>query len=124
MLRKIKDLVHPPKPTKLPYGLKDSEYSKLKELVSHPHWKDYTSLLDTLATFLTEDMLSSSTTEAVMFYRSYIIGIRRAGTIVDEIIQNKEATDARSRPDPGRMARTAGERRNATYGTPFWDSSG
>lgn len=123
LLRKIKSIIRPKKrgPQDLPYELTPSEMARLIEIRGHPHWDIYLSLLDKLSSFLAEDMLRADSAENVLFYRSYLLGLRRAGTIVDEIIQRNEAKDARIRESEDVRNWLRDESiAAATFGTPYW----
>lgn len=119
MFKKIREILSPKQPTHNPYNLKDSELAALTELRSHPHWKYYIHLLDTLTTFLHEDMLASEDAN-LPFYRAQILGVRRAGTIVDELIQQEKAKDARTRERSNTDGRDE-SRKLAAFGTPYWN---
>ena len=118
MLKKLREFIHPPQSTGLPFNLKPAELARVKELRGHPHWPIFLGLLDKLTTLSAEDMLQASTTEAVLHYRSYILGIRRAGTVVDEMITGEKANDARR--NETRRGTTDDARRLALYGSPYY----
>ena len=120
MLRKIRDIIHPKKSTSNPYGLSDAEFGRLKELTTHPQWTSYQEFLDKLCSFLVEDMLAAQEDRSVLFYRAYISGLRRAGTIVDELKAGEKAKDARSNLDTERAERARDQRDIATFGTGFY----
>ena len=120
MFKKLRELIRP-KEGILPFDLTPSELHALKEIRSHPQWGQYLSFLDKLTTFYGESMLQATKSEDVLFYRSYILGLRRAGTVVDELIKEEEARDARRKSGPTDLDLTI-KRAAATYGTPYFRS--
>jgi len=116
---KIRTKLFPPKPSGLPYNLKPSDLIALKNLHASADWPIYQSLLDTLVNFHAEQMLSAADTAEVHRLRGLILGLRKAGTLVTEIIRQQEYEDARrsasERTDPDRVS----EQRLALFGTPY-----
>lgn len=119
MIKKIRDILKP-KPITNPYGLKDGQIAKLKGLSTNTAFKDFQELLDSLCTLLAEGLLLESDEANLHMTRGYILGLRRAGTIVDEIINSLESADVGQRRDAAREQRERERRRLATFGTGFW----
>lgn len=119
LLKTLKSIVRPKKQTE-PFELAPSDLARLRDLRSHPHWDTYLKLLDKLTSFLAEDMLNTSDVQAVLHYRSAILGVRRAGTLVDELIKADEAKDARQRDREHTRRNLDESRAIATFGTPYW----
>ena len=91
-----------------------------KTLYTTPEWPTYIELLDFLCKLYAEQLLSRNlVSEDVHYLRGYISGIRRAGTLIDEIIHQENqsgADDARERAE-----RRAAERAKlALYGTNWY----
>ena len=125
LLRKIKEILNPPKSQDTPLSLTKGDIAKLKSLRGALGWKEYQALLDRLAALYGEQLLGKSDNNEIHFLRGSILALRRAGTIVDEIIQHMEGKDAeRDRRAADDERRTELARRLATYGTPFWTESG
>jgi hypothetical protein len=120
MIKKIKDILKPPKTAHNPYGLKDGQIAQLKTLIARSEWKEFQSLLDLLCTFLAEGLLLELDERVIHQTRGYILGLRRAGTLVDEISTALEATDARERRDSIAEQRARERQQLAAYGTDFW----
>jgi len=119
LLISIRDRLFPKKPSGLPYNLKPSELIALKNLHASADWPIYQSLLDTLVNFHAEQMLSAADTAEVHRLRGLILGLRKAGTLVTEIIRQQEYEDARRSTSERTAADRDHERQLALYGSYF-----
>lgn len=122
LFRKLKDILNP-KQEDRPYGLSEADVGKLRELKGSAGFGLFLSLLDKRAIMYGEGLLQAQTTEKMWEMRGYIMGLRAAGLIVDEILQKeKERSEhERSRSD-GRQFRND-HRDTALYGTPSFSRS-
>ena len=125
LFRKIKDIVSPPRSTLteqefvLPYGLKTSEWARIKTLPSDEAFKTYQNVLDELVKFNGESILQISNVESLNYLRGFVAGLRKAGTVIDEI-----SIAERNHDRAKRDARDAGARRSFDggefFGTPHF----
>jgi len=115
LITKIRTLLFPPKPTGLPYNLTPEQLSVLRELSSLQAWKVYQSLLDVQINLLAEQLLATG--DDVI--RGNILGLRKAGTLITEILRQQDSEDARrTRTDRAAGERLA-ERELSLYGTRY-----
>jgi len=102
------------------FEMTQADIANLKVLRSYDEWQQYQDLLDVVCKLYAEQMLVESNSEKLHYLRGLVSGIRRAGTLIDEIkLQEtrRGADDARRDAD-----RELGERRAnlALYGTDFY----
>jgi hypothetical protein len=116
MFRKLFDMLNPKAPEERPYGLTQGQVAELRGW-----WSDnalYLELLDKRSTMYGEALLAAPTTEKMWEMRGYIMGLRAAGLLVDEILQKeKELSDNGRRRSTERID---DHRITALYGTPGW----
>lgn len=121
MLLKLKQLLNPEKPTSLPLNLRQEQLTQLATLRSYSEWEEYEALLDRLITYHNESLLLDRSEDNIHFQRGYIAALRRAGTIIDELIRSQEGKDAeRTRRELRSDQHRAEQQRLATFGTPYW----
>lgn len=119
MFRKLADIINPKQP-KREFDLSDAEVEKLRDLRDASGYPVFLKTLDLRINIHGEAMLASQTIEKMWEMRGYIMGLRAAGLIVDEILQKeKELSEyERRRSDGNRYA--TDHVATALYGTPSW----
>lgn len=119
LIQSIRNLLNPPKPTGIPFALHPEEFAILRELTTHEAWPTYQALLDKLITFHAEQLLATDADNEVHRQRGFILGLRKAGTLVTELIRQQEYEDVRrTKLDRGASSRDT-ERALAYYGTRY-----
>lgn len=122
MLTKLKDLFKRRESVGLPYGLTASQVAALKSLRTYPEWSVYQDLLDLIITIHMEQSLIAP--EQRHHLADMVLGLRKAGSVIDEILyqveQDSEHADRRSSRD-----RSAKQQRTklSTFGTGFWSGA-
>lgn len=119
LFRRLRDIINPPKEER-PYGLTEGEVQKLRELEGSGAWKVYQKVLDLRINFYGEGMLSSVSTEKMWEMRGYIMGIRAAGLIVDEILQKEKELSEHAERRRSTSIRANDHRVTALLNTPSW----
>lgn len=105
------------------YGLKRTQVPRLADLRAHNDWPLFMAALDNECNILGEAMLAARGDEAVNLTRGQVLGLRRALTLVDEIIA-KEEEIARTLADRASIdARRADATTTALYASPYWRPS-
>ncbi len=94
-LRSLRALLWPPAHTGMPMNLSASSLAALKALHSQAAWQEYLSLLDSAISLYAEQLLASDNDAEVHRLRGLILGLRKAGTLVTELIRQQEYEDAR-----------------------------
>lgn len=123
-LRTLHDLLWPPARTGLALNLSASSLASLKVLHSQDAWQEYLALLDSAINLYAEQLLASDNDAEVHRLRGLILGLRKAGTLVTELIRQQEYEDARrTRIDTGATERSA-SRAADLFGTRYGGSSG
>lgn len=122
MLRKIADFLNP-KSIERPYGLSAERVAQLRSLRSHPNWKTYVDLLDNLIMMYAEALLASNNHAEQNFYRGTVVGIRKCGLIIDEILKAEEPNEKNARTDATQHKR-AEQRALATWGSSLYHRPG
>jgi hypothetical protein len=103
-----------------PYDLTEDDTEELIHLSFTKEWDFYTRLLDN-AIYIEAENLLTSPPELVEKLRGTILGLRKAGTILSQIAEEKEQRDARGRDrERDRESRELARNRN-TFATPFWN---
>jgi len=121
MLHKIRDLIRPRKPTGFPYNLTDLKIERLRSLLGTKGHEELQKLLDYLSTLYAEALLQCRDDADIHYYRGLITGFRKAGTIVDEIVQEIDNNNARRADRADRdAARLTDARAAATFGSGYW----
>lgn len=115
----------PPEKFVLPYDLKPEEFSQLRTLRHAEEWASFQRVLDEVVKLNGEILLVGKGDESLHFYRGLIHGIRKAATLIDEIIaaQTLHESEERKRKDAGNPR---SNRTNAlnTFGTSNWVARG
>lgn len=119
-LFEIIDRIRRPSQPMLPFGGLTEEDIKLLELLATKReYRAFIKALDCRSHIIADSLLSSPDAYHDTLRKGTLIGLRTAGTLVDEILaQRKHASQSeRSRLDrsPDLLQRTA-----ATYGSPAW----
>ena len=109
----------------LPYGLKPEEFSRLRTLRSSEEWTSFSSVLDEVVKLNGEILLAGGKNKQLHFQRGLIHGIRKAATLIDEIIAAQTLHDEqeRKRKDAGNTSSTR-NRTFTTFGSPNWSPRG
>ena len=114
----------PDQPLPLPLDLSSDEIDALSAIPS-ASWTVYLQALDKLTTLESETLLSSRDSALLNETRGLILGLRRAGTLVDEIlIKVKEVHAFNDKLRTNAALRAAAEHRVAAlYGSSAWPGS-
>lgn len=120
IFRKIRDILQPQPQLQRPFGLFAEQTQKLAELRLEDGWQVFQEVLDASVNINAEALLATRDAYSDTYLKGVITGLRKAGTLVDEIIakteENARAADRTAiRNQPSPIARVA-----ATYGTPAW----
>jgi len=105
-------------------GLAPGEVSQIAELRHEPHWQTYLDALDSAAILYGEAILQSRDAAVIHELRGTVIGLRKAATIVDEILHRRDELDRVNQSRDELAQRREGRRDAALYGTPAWDGRG
>ena len=122
-LNTIRDLLKPPAVSKtsgefsLPYNLTAGEWTALKRLTSHEGYPVLLKTLDATVKLRGEMILQTSSDSTLHFLRGFVSGLRKAGTIIEEIKQD-EARYAKQKEALTNVRKP--ERSTALYGSPGW----
>ena len=99
LFRRIADILKP-KDEKRLFGLSDAEIRALKDLRGLDEWRVFLKVLDMQSTMEGEGMLASMDATATWLHKGRILGLRKAGFLIDEILQKeseKQVNDERRR---------------------------
>lgn len=104
-------------------GYTEEQIRMVRDLRDAPGWEIYLNLLDAQVKFQSEVLLHSRDAAAIHEARGFILGLRKAVSIVDETLRIENANDdARNRLAADE--RDAADRRKyALYGTPLFTRS-
>lgn len=130
MFKSLKEFFKPEKPSSteqgfhLPYKLSNSDYQSLRRLSAMDEWDVYRRTLDEIIKLRGEALLASNDDATIHMHRGFILGLRKAGLLVDEmefaeqghLKQERRRNDARSTDE--------GQRQVATFGSPAWRGRG
>ena len=105
-----------------PYELTGEEAAELVEISFTKAWDFYTKLLDN-AIYIEAENLLTIQPELVEKQRGMILGLRKAGTILSQIADEKEHRDARRRDKQREHDSTESSRRCNAFASPFWTGS-
>ena len=94
-LRSLRALLWPPVRTGLTFNLSASSLASLKALHAQEEWSDYLNLLDSAINLYAEQLLATDSDAEVHRLRGFILGLRKAGTLVTELIRQQDYEDAR-----------------------------
>ena len=105
----------------IPLDLTPGEWDALKDLRTSDEFAIFQKALDNSSIFVGEALLSASTDENLHYYRGFLQGLRKAGTLLDELSQSEAAYLNEQRKHLPRDNSAA--RRVATFGSPAWRSA-
>ena len=108
--------------TSNPYEITGEEADELITLSFGKDWDFYTKLLDN-AIYIEAENLLTIQPELVEKQRGMILGLRKAGTILSQIADEKEHRDARRRDTEREHESTELTRRTNAFASPFWTGS-
>lgn len=106
------------------FGLGDAEILSLAELRATEEWPIFLKVLDCQSTLYGEAMLASVSVEKMWEMRGYILGLRRAGILVDEILQKQKESKTEDERRRSQQFRANDHRATALYGTASWANAG
>lgn len=118
-LRTLRTYLFPPTRTGLPLNVTATQLVDLKTLHSQEAWASYQSLLDSAINLYAEQLLATSEDAEVHRLRGLILGLRKAGTLVTEIIRQQDFEDGQRNHTDSTGADRAAERATALYGTRY-----
>lgn len=118
-LHTIYQYLFPPKRTGLVLNLTAERLSALRELYSSPNWLIYQSALDSVINLYAEQLLSSDSDAEVHRLRGFILGLRKAGTLVTELIRQQDYEDARKQQLDAGTSERESEREASFFGTRY-----
>lgn len=120
MWKKLKDLFAPaPLATGNYLNLTPQELNALRELSISPEYRIWQEALDRRSILVSEKLLTAGDAFRLAQLQGTLLGLRLAGTLVDEALQQEtNAANERSR-QPHKRDRDAALR-NTAYGTPAW----
>ena len=127
VFKRISEILRPeklaetPSAWQIPLGLSPTEWDTLKDLRASDEFAIFQKALDESVKFTGEALLGASTNESLHFYRGLIHGLRKAGTLLDELKQSEDAYLNEQRKHLPRDDSSA--RRVATFGSPAWRSA-
>jgi hypothetical protein len=118
-LRAIHTYLFPPTRTGLPLNLTASALARLKHLQAQEGWSDYQNLLDSAISLYAEQLLSTDIDAEVHRLRGLILGLRKAGTLVTELIRQQDYEDGRKLKLDTAAGDAAADRTADLYGTRY-----
>ena len=128
MFKKLRNLfAQAPAPTGHALNLTQPQMEMLRRLASSADFRGFQDLLDARLMLQSEKLLAASDPFRLAQLQGTLLGIRIAGSLVDEALQHEEHDLAqRSRTD--RHAANTAERRaialkSGTFGTPAWPAA-
>ena len=127
MLKKIRSLFAPPAPPTGHFlGITTSQMQALHKLASVEEYEVFRSVLDLRLTLESEKLLAAGDAFSLARQQGVLLGLRAAGTLVDEVLQHEAhaANEQRSRQHRQQSAanRSASAAANSLYGTPAWSA--
>lgn len=119
MFRSVWEILNPKQPKRI-FDLTDAEVRQLRELRSTEEWRTFLKVLDMQSTMEGEGMLATMDATAMWLSKGRILGLRKAGFLIDEIIAKE--TEIQKDNERRRFAaeHATDHVRTATYGTPSW----
>lgn len=122
-LLKIADIAGARQKKENPFAFSEREERAFAALSHSPEWRIYAEVLDKFCTLYAEEALAADATNRD--YRAgFASGIRRAGTLVDEILQKRDA-DERAERDRGKLEHKRAELgRLQHFGSRFYPAAG
>ena len=127
MFRKIRDLFRPaPLPSGHFLNLTTHQVQSLLKLASVPEYDVYRSALDLRVNIEGEKLLAAGDAFQLARMQGILVGLRAAGTLVDEVLQYEQhvANEQRNRQRQQQYIadRTASAAANSLFGTPAWSA--
>ena len=122
-LRSLHTMLFPPARTALPLNLSASALASLRYLHSQEQWSDYLKMLDSAINLYAEQLLSTDVDAEVHRLRGLILGLRKAGTLVTELIRQQDYEDGRKQQLASAPAGAAADRTADLYGTRYGRST-
>jgi hypothetical protein len=119
MFRKLWDMLHP-KEEKRVFGLTDVEVRALKDLRATDEWQVFLKVLDMQSTMEGEGMLATMDATQMWLSKGRILGLRRAGFLIDEILLKETETRKTDERRRFNKQHATDHVKSATYGTPAW----
>jgi len=124
IFRTFKDFLRPRPPTGKPYNLTLDKIERLKALRTNPSWVVYSELLDTITTMYAEAILTAEKRHEQDLNRGIVLGIRKAGLIIDELIKaEKEQANLNARRESGHADNRL-RQRLSTFGSSLYRRDG
>ena len=125
MLRKLRDLFRPaPAATGHFLNLTTPQLQALYKLASLPEYEVYREALDLTLKLQSEKLLAAGDAFQLARMQGILVGLRAAGTLVDEVLQHEQhvANERTQRAKRHQYAteRTAAAAANSLFGTPAW----
>lgn len=120
MLRKIRDIFRPPQPSGHPFGLTAPQVEALKRLSLEDDYHVWQDALDACVKLTSEQLLAAGDAFHLAKLQGTLLGLRRAGTLVDEVLQHEAHASAERSRINSKPAVNDAARRLATFGTPAW----
>ena len=124
VFKRIHEILRPPKlavtPSEwqIPLDLSPSEWDTLKDLRTSEAFEIYQKALDSASIFSAEALLNASEDNNLHYYRGFVQGLRKAGTLLHELKASEDAYLNEQRkhlPRDNSAARSV-----ATFGSPAW----
>jgi hypothetical protein len=119
MFRKLWDMLHP-KEEKRVFGLTDVEVRALKDLRATDEWQVFLKVLDMQSTMEGEGMLATMDATQMWLSKGRILGLRRAGFLIDEILLKETETRKTDERRRFNEQHATDHVKSALYGTPAW----
>ena len=113
------DRIRSPESSRPKYDLSEEDFKYLELLRDKKEFEVYLKAVDRQANFIADGLLASQDSYNDTLQKGILLGLRKAGTLVDEILQQRHhaAESKRRRTDrgPDQLQRTA-----ALFGSPAW----
>lgn len=119
MFRKLWNFLHPKQEQRL-FGLTDVEVRALRDLRATDEWKIYLKVLDLQSIMEGEAMLATMDATQMWLSKGRILGLRRAGFLIDEILLKETETQTNNERRRHNAEHATDHIKSATYGTPAW----
>ncbi len=121
LFKTAKSLLFPPQPSTnevgitIPYGLTASELFSLKRLLSEDGWPAFEKALDEEAKLKGDQILLTSDEKALHFMRGFVMGLRKASNLIQEIKLREQHLEREQQRQRTRQRDTG-----VLFGTPGW----
>lgn len=125
LFRRLAEILSPPKASQteagyvIPFGLTPPEWEALKTLRERPEWPIFLQALDFVAILSAEQLLVAAKDESLHFHRGMALGLRKAGTLLDEALVD-EKNWKHEQQQRTRIASDPAGRSVALFGSPGW----